>query len=132
VVPQVFWSAKARRNVRLLFVASIFVNIGMWYERFNIVVISLSRDFLPSSWSHYTPSPVEVGILLGSFGLFFTCFLLFVRFAPAVSFHEVKVTLSEQKHGAHHGEVSEPSSPRSNWTTTAFGDAAVPPARGES
>jgi molybdopterin-containing oxidoreductase family membrane subunit len=120
VVPQVFWSAKARRNVGLLFVASIFVNVGMWYERFNIVVIALSRDFLPSSWSHYTPSPVEVGILLGSFGLFFTCFLLFVRFAPVVSFHEVKVTLAEQKHGAHH-DAHEPTSPRSNWAGYTFG-----------
>ncbi len=99
VVPQAFWSARARRSVGLLFAASIFVNIGMWLERFNIVVISLSRDFLPSSWSHYTPSLVEVGILLGSFGLFFTCFLLFARFAPVVAFHEVKVTLAEQAYG---------------------------------
>jgi molybdopterin-containing oxidoreductase family membrane subunit len=98
VVPQVFWSARARRSVSLLFVASIFVNVGMWLERFNIVVISLSRDYLPSSWSHYVPSLVEVGILLGSFGLFFTCYLLFVRFAPVVSFHEVKTTIFEERH----------------------------------
>ncbi len=77
----------------------------MWFERFNIVVISLSRDFLPSSWSHYTPTMVEVGILLGSFGLFFTCFLLFVRFAPVVAFHEVKATLAEQADGD--GQVVE-------------------------
>jgi Ni/Fe-hydrogenase subunit HybB-like protein len=101
VVPQVFWSARARRSVGLLFVASIFVNIGMWFERFNIVVISLSRDYLPSSWSHYVPTLVEVGILLGSFGLFFTCYLLFIRFAPVVAFHEVKATLAEQRHGDH-------------------------------
>lgn len=100
VVPQIFWSRKARRSVGLLFVASIFVNIGMWLERFNIVVISLSRDFLPSSWSHYVPSWVEIGILLGSFGLFFTCYLLFVRVAPVISLHEVKVTLAEQRHEA--------------------------------
>jgi len=110
VVPQVFWFERARRNVPLLFVASIFVNIGMWLERFNIVVISLSRDFLPSSWSHYVPSLVEVGIFAGSFGLFFTCYLLFVRIAPVVSFHEVKTTLFEQTHG----RTSDPAS-----TTTA-------------
>ena len=98
LVPQLFWFKRARRSVPLLFVAAIFVNIGMWLERFNIVVISLSRDFLPSSWSHYTPSMVEVGILAGSFGLFFTCYLLFVRVAPVVSFHEVKTTIHEEQH----------------------------------
>jgi molybdopterin-containing oxidoreductase family membrane subunit len=72
VVPQVFWFRKARRSEAVLFVAAIFVNVGMWFERFNIVVISLHRDYLPSSWSHYTPTLVEVGILVGSFGLFFT------------------------------------------------------------
>jgi molybdopterin-containing oxidoreductase family membrane subunit len=73
----------------------------MWFERFNIIVISLHRDFLPSSWSFYKPTLVEIGILLGSFGPFFTCFSLFVRFAPVVSFHEVKHTLAEQLEGAH-------------------------------
>jgi Ni/Fe-hydrogenase subunit HybB-like protein len=101
VVPQLFWSSRARRSVPLLFVASIFVNIGMWLERFNIVVISLSRDFLPSSWSHYTATLVEIGIFVGSFGLFFTCFLLFVRIAPVVSFHEVKATIYEQSEPTH-------------------------------
>ena len=101
VVPQLFWSARLRRSVRVLFAASLLVNVGMWFERFNIVVISLHRDYLPSSWSFYKPTLVEIGILLGSFGLFFTCFFLFVRFAPVVSFHEVKHTLAEQMEGAH-------------------------------
>ena len=101
VVPQVFWSRRARRSEAVLFVASLFVNVGMWFERFNIVVISLHRDYLPSSWSHYTPTLVEVGILAGSFGLFFTLFLLFVRVAPVVAFHEVKHTLALQKEGSH-------------------------------
>ena len=101
VVPQVFWFRKARRSEAALFVAAIFVNVGMWFERFNIVVISLHRDYLPSSWSHYTPTLVEVGILVGSFGLFFTLFLLFVRVAPVVAFHEVKHTLALQKEAAH-------------------------------
>ncbi len=75
----------------------------MWFERFNIVLTSLHRDFLPGSWSMYAPSSVEVGILLGSFGLFFTCFLLFVRIAPVIAVHEVKHTLSEQRHEEHGG-----------------------------
>ena len=102
LVPQIFWWPKARRSIGILFVASLLVNVGMWFERFNIIVTSLHRDFLPSSWSHYTPTLVEVGILIGSFGLFFTCFLLFIRVAPVVALHEVKHTLAEQKEG-HHG-----------------------------
>ena len=101
LVPQVFWWARARRSALVLFVAACLVNVGMWFERFNIIVTSLHRDYLPSSWSYYTPTLVEMGILLGSFGLFFTCFLLFVRFAPVVAFHEVKLTLSEQRETAH-------------------------------
>ena len=103
-VPQIFWFKAARRSIPVLFVATIFINIGMWLERFNIVVTSLHRDFLPSSWSYYTPTFVEVGIFIGTFGLFFTCFLLFVRVAPVIAFHEVKHTLSEQQEGHHaHG-----------------------------
>jgi molybdopterin-containing oxidoreductase family membrane subunit len=98
-VPQIFWFKKARQSVPIIFVASIFVNIGMWLERFNIVVTSLHRDYLPSSWSYYSPTLVEVGIFVGTFGLFFTCFLLFTRLAPVIAFHEVKHTLSEQKSG---------------------------------
>ena len=101
VVPQMFWFERARRSVPLLFAGAILVNVGMWFERFNIVVISLHRDYLPSSWSMYVPTPVELGILLGSFGLFFTCFLLFVRVAPVVAFHEVKHTLARQREEDH-------------------------------
>lgn len=100
-IPQIFWFKKARRNVYILFIATIFVNIGMWFERFNIVVTSLHRDYLPSSWSMYAPSWVEVGIFIGSFGLFFTLYLLFVRVAPVIAIHEVKHTLAEQQ-GGHH------------------------------
>ena len=101
VTPQVFWWKRARRSVPILFAAALLVNVGMWFERFNIIVISLHRDYLPSSWSHYTPSLVEVGILVGSFGLFFTCFLLFVRLVPVIAFHEVKHTVAEQMETAH-------------------------------
>ncbi len=103
VVPQVFWSRAARRSAAVLFTASLLVNVGMWFERFNIIVTSLHRDFLPSSWSMYTPTLVEVGILLGTFGLFFTCYLLFVRVAPVIAIHEVKHTLAQQREEAHHG-----------------------------
>ena len=101
VVPQMFWFERARRSEPLLFAGAILVNVGMWFERFNIVVISLHRDYLPSSWSLYVPTPTELGILLGSFGLFFTCFLLFVRVAPVVAFHEVKHTLALQREEDH-------------------------------
>ncbi|MEO8587134.1 MAG: NrfD/PsrC family molybdoenzyme membrane anchor subunit [Acidobacteriota bacterium] len=101
VTPQIFWWKRVRHSVPILFVAAILVNVGMWFERFNIIVISLHRDYLPSSWSHYTPTLVEVGILVGSFGLFFTCFLLFVRLAPVIAFHEVKHTVAEQVEAAH-------------------------------
>ena len=104
IVPQIFWFKKARRSVPILFVGSLLVNVGMWFERFNIVVTSLHRDYLPSSWSYYSASLVEVAILIGSFGLFFTLFLLFVRVAPVIAFHEVKHTLAEQREEAHgHG-----------------------------
>ncbi len=100
LVPQVFWSARARRSEGALFTAAVLVNVGMWFERFNIVVISLHRDYLPAQWSHYTPTLTEVGIFLGSFGLFFTLYLLFIRVAPVIALHEVKLTLATEKaHG---------------------------------
>jgi Ni/Fe-hydrogenase subunit HybB-like protein len=101
VVPQIFWWKKARYSVAILFIASILVNVGMWLERFNIVVTSLHRDYLPSSWSHYLPTWTEVGIFVGTFGLFFTLFLLFIRVAPVIAFHEVKHTLSEEREASH-------------------------------
>jgi molybdopterin-containing oxidoreductase family membrane subunit len=81
----------------LLFPITVFVNIGMWYERFVIISSSLHRDFLTSSWSYYSASWVEVGILLGSFGLFFTCFFLFCRFLPMIAMAEVKGVLGYGK-----------------------------------
>ncbi len=103
LVPQIFWFKRCRTSVPILFVASLLVNVGMWFERFNIVVTSLHRSYLPSSWSYYRPTLVEGGILLGTFGLFFTCYLLFVRFAPVVSFHEVKHTVEQDRHATLEG-----------------------------
>ncbi|HLP16439.1 MAG TPA: NrfD/PsrC family molybdoenzyme membrane anchor subunit [Bacteroidota bacterium] len=93
VLPQLFWFRKIRRNIVVMFILGITVNIGMWFERFVIVVTSLSRDFLPSSWHHYAPTLNDIGVLIGSFGLFFTLVLLFVRVLPVVSISEVKATL---------------------------------------
>ena len=90
ISPQLFWVKKFRTSIPIMFVVSIFVNIGMWFERFVITVTSLHRDFLPSSWDYYTPTWVDVCTFLGSFGLFFTLFLLFLRFLPMISISEVK------------------------------------------
>ena len=73
-----------------VFVISIFVNIGMWFERFVIITTSLHRDFLPSSWAMYSPTWVEVVTFIGTFGLFFTLFFLFIRFLPGIAVAEVK------------------------------------------
>ena len=94
VVPQLLWFKSARRNVWLLFVVCILINVGMWFERFVIIVVGLHRDFLPSSWGSYCPSYVEVLTLIGSFGLFMTLFLLFCRWLPMVAMAEVKGILA--------------------------------------
>ncbi len=94
VIPQLLWIKKIRRSLTIVFIISIFINIGMWFERFVIIVTSLHRDFLPSSWAMYKPTIIEIATLAGSFGLFFTCFLLFVRFIPFIAIGEVKGVLS--------------------------------------
>jgi molybdopterin-containing oxidoreductase family membrane subunit len=101
ISPQVFWFKKARTSIPILFVMSIFVNIGMWFERFVIIVTSLHRDFLPSAWSYFRPTVWDVSCLLGSFGLFFTMFCLFVRFLPIVATAEVKTVLPQADPHAH-------------------------------
>lgn len=76
-----------------VFMLSIVVNIGMWFERFVIITTSLHRDYLPSSWAMYTPTIIEILTLMGSFGLFFTMFFLFVRYVPVINIAEVKGVL---------------------------------------
>jgi molybdopterin-containing oxidoreductase family membrane subunit len=98
LVPQIFWIKKMRTNTVVLFAASILINVGMWFERFVIVVSSLSRDFLPTSWGYYKPTFVDVLTFVGSFGLFFTLFLLFIRFLPMVAMAEVKGVMAMQHH----------------------------------
>ena len=90
ISPQIFWFKAMRNNYIVVFVICQFVNIGMWFERFVIIVTSLHRDYLPSSWGYFTPSWVDVFTFVGSFGLFMTLFLLFIRFLPAIAISEVK------------------------------------------
>jgi len=108
LVPQVFWFKKLRRSIPVMFVASILINVGMWFERFTIVVSSLANDFLPAAWGYYRPTIFDVALLVGSFGLFFTLFLLFIRFLPMVSMTEVKGVLPQAD--PHHGH-SDNSTP---------------------
>jgi len=93
ITPQLFWIKKIRTNMLVVFIISIFVNIGMWFERFVIIVTSLHRDYLPSSWAMYKPTITEVGLYVGTFGLFFTLFLLFIRAFPVVAIAEIKTVL---------------------------------------
>lgn len=90
LVPQVLWLKRVRTSPSAMFVISLLVNVGMWFERFVIIVTSLHRDYLPSSWSTFVPTPVDFAVLAGSFGLFFTLFLLFCRLLPMISMSEVK------------------------------------------
>ena len=90
ISPQLFWSKKIRTNIAATFVISIIVNIGMWFERFVIIVTSLHRDFLPSSWAMFYPKWADVGVYIFTFGLFFTLFFAFAKFFPVINMAEVK------------------------------------------
>jgi len=115
VSPQFFWSRKIRRSIWWTFFLSIVINIGMWFERFVIIATTLARDYLPSSWSYYSPTWVEMGIFVGTLGIFFTLFLIFTRVAPVVAVAEVKSILKSagdqytgpnaHKHG--HGKANK-------------------------
>ena len=93
-ISQLLWFRKVRANLVAVFVIAIFINVGMWFERFVIIVTSLHRDYLPSSWAGYVPTSIEIATFVGTFGLFFTCFLLFCRFVPVIAISEVKGVLS--------------------------------------
>ncbi len=113
VSPQLFWFKRIRTKPAAMFLVYVLVTIGMWFERFVIVVSSLSRDFLPSSWDYYVPTWVDLLTLLGSFGLFFTLFLLFIRYLPMMAMAEVKtvmpaahpVTGEHRPVGDYHGDI---------------------------
>lgn len=93
ISPQLFWFKKIRTNLAATFIISIIVNIGMWFERFVIIVTSLHRDFLPSSWAMFYPTKVDIGVYIFSFGVFFTAFFLFAKFFPVINIAEVKSIL---------------------------------------
>ena len=93
ISPQLFWIKKIRTNLTATFILSIVVNIGMWFERFVIIVTSLHRDYVPSSWSMFYPTWVDIGIFIGTIGIFFTLFLLFARFFPVLALNELKSIL---------------------------------------
>jgi len=103
VSPQVYWFKKLRRHIPLMFVISIFVNIGMWFERFTIIATTLHHDFLPASWGYYSPTWVEISIFIGTFGIFLTLFLLFAKFVPVIAIAEVKAIMpgAQPSHHAH-------------------------------
>jgi Ni/Fe-hydrogenase subunit HybB-like protein len=111
LLPQLFWFARVRRAFAAVFVISLFINVGMWFERFIIIVSSLEREFLPSRWASYHPTSIEISTLIGSFGLFFTCFLLFCRFVPVIAIAEIKGVLETPDAGraAHDAPVEETS-----------------------
>jgi Ni/Fe-hydrogenase subunit HybB-like protein len=93
ISPQLFWFKKIRTSIVATFILSIVVNIGMWFERFVIIVTSLHRDYLPSSWVMFYPTITDVGVYLFTFGFFGTCFLLFAKFFPVINMAEVKSVL---------------------------------------
>jgi Ni/Fe-hydrogenase subunit HybB-like protein len=110
IFPQFFWIKKLRRNIPFMFVVAILVNVGMWFERFVITVTSLSRDYLPSSWAYYVPTIYDIGLLIGSFGFFFTLLLLFTRTMPVISIAEVKSVVAGSqptRHKLGHHEEDE-------------------------
>ena len=97
IAPQVFWLKWARTTPWFIFIMSIVVNVGMWFERFVIIVTSLHRDYLPSSWVMYSGSLTEIGLFLGTFGIFFTCFFLFAKFLPVINMSEIKSILRNRE-----------------------------------
>ena len=103
LIPQLLWFRRVRRSVGMLFLISMSINVGMWLERFVIVVVSLHRDFMPSSWGMYYPTVWDFATFIGTLGFFLTMMLLFVRALPAISIAEMRLLLFEKKHhGKHH------------------------------
>ena len=95
VIPQVLWSRKVRNSVPMLFVVALVVNVGMWLERFVIVVVSLHRDYIPSAWGTYIPTRWDWATYVGTIGLFLTLFYLFIRFLPMISIVEMRTFVEE-------------------------------------
>jgi len=109
IIPQLLWIKALRTNVLGTWILSIFVNIGMWFERFVIIVLSLHRDFLPSSWAMFYPTIVDIGVFFGSMGLFLTMFLLFIKYFPSIAMAEVKLLLKSQSQQAREHALALPN-----------------------
>jgi molybdopterin-containing oxidoreductase family membrane subunit len=101
ISPHFFWFKAVRKNLAMVWILSIFINIGMWFERFVITVTSLANDFLPSSWGYYSPSMVDILTFFGTFGFFSVLFLLFIRFLPLLAFGEIKSVAPQSDVHAH-------------------------------
>ncbi|HLR36479.1 MAG TPA: NrfD/PsrC family molybdoenzyme membrane anchor subunit, partial [Chitinophagaceae bacterium] len=93
ICPQMLWFKKLRRNIAFTFFMSIIINIGMWFERFVIIVLSLYHDWIPSSWTYFRPTWADIGFYVGTFGLFFTCYFIFAKYFPVIAIHEIKHVL---------------------------------------
>ncbi len=93
IIPQLFWIKKVRKNLASLLIISLLINVGMWFERYNIIVTSLSKSYLPSSWATYSPTIIEVGIFVGTIGLFASGILMFFRYIPMMAISELKGVL---------------------------------------
>jgi molybdopterin-containing oxidoreductase family membrane subunit len=91
IIPQLFWFKKIRKNITIVFIISIIINIGMWFERYVIIVTSLTKDYLPSNWASYTPSIIEIGIYIGTICIFGMGVLLFIRYIPMMAMSELKM-----------------------------------------
>jgi molybdopterin-containing oxidoreductase family membrane subunit len=107
LAPQLLWSRRIRRNLAILFVISLIVNVGMWFERFVIVVTSLQRDYIPAAWDNYYPTFYDWATYIGTIGLFFALLFLFIRVLPVISIFEMRELVAEtereDEHGSHDG-----------------------------
>ncbi|MBI5864728.1 MAG: polysulfide reductase NrfD [Planctomycetes bacterium] len=112
LAPQLFWFRACRRSIPIMFFVAMCVNVGMWFERFVIIVTSLSSDYLPANWGGYRPSWVEICTLLGSIGLFMTLFLLFIRFLPVIAMAEIKTVMPAAHGTGAHAFDYNPDEPK--------------------
>lgn len=101
-IPQLLWSKRIRRNITVVFIISLIINLGMWYERFNIIVTSLSHDYLPSNWTSYSPTMVEISLFVGTLGFFAVGVLLFFKYIPMIAISEVKSVMKYNKPRSKH------------------------------
>jgi len=106
-IPQIFWFRRARQSIPVMFTVCLLVNVGMWFERFVIIITSLAQDYLPSSWGYFMPTWVDILMLIGSFGLFLMLFLLFCRYLPIIAIAEVKAIMPQANPHADQAHARE-------------------------